>query len=351
MEDRFAEFEAHIWDHPADAFQIKYDSPSSLTKADVKAVTLVLVGMSAARGTGRPPYTRVARQLFPLVSGDEDVLSRLIQLAGLTGRKIVNDVRPAARRFGLPLPNKWEHVTKQPLWDRSAGPYLVRKLWSVLGPVSHLRDSTLKAVLESVNWATHPGFIRQKRAKEGGHEAERRLASILDACGISFEPAEKLTNPLCNDVLVHGESLDLVVPDAAHPKVCFKSTVHTSPLGEYGKDKVGPALRGAKRSFARRFGANRPLVVALIDGEGHLHNSKALRRVLKISDEFVQFETLWKAVVICGSRSRRKRRIELAADDRAAHEPFLRRYAYLRRVVPPGTLKRFIEAGEARIEA
>ncbi len=95
----------------------------------------------------------------------------------------------------------------------------------------------LPSAFEALNQATYPGWIRQQWAKLSGHEAEYRLAVLLDECGFPFEPQEKKDNPLCQDATVFNVSFDVVVPNAREPRMCVKATVHTSNIGQFGESK------------------------------------------------------------------------------------------------------------------
>lgn len=78
-----------------------------------------------------------------------------------------------------------------------------------------------------------------------GHEAEFRLARLLQDCNVSFVPLEKASNPLCRDETIDGVSYDLVVPSAQDARLRVKSTVHTANIGQYGESKDALEIREA----------------------------------------------------------------------------------------------------------
>ena len=99
--------------------------------------------------------------------------------------------------------------------------------------------------------------------------------------------------------------------------------------------------------------ARRPLLVALIDGVGFRSNSAGLNGVLTKSDEFCQFRTIWKAVVIAGSKTNIKHRIYLPRSIIADFSDFITRYGYKSHCIAREDLSnmtRLIEAGDALID-
>jgi hypothetical protein len=92
------------------------------------------------------------------------------------------------------------------------------------------------------------------------------------------------------------------------------------------------------------------VLLALVDGVGFRGNTAGLEGVLTKADEFCQFRTLWKAVVIASSLLGRPLRLVLPRGARARHEEFLARYGYTDRTEeadePPAD---GVPAGEATI--
>lgn len=262
------------------------------------------------------------------------------------------------RRSNVRVPSSYSGLPNSPAW-RFAGPYLARKLQAVFqgfsGPnfASDVAPPTYQATFEAINQATYPGFIRQERAKRQGHEAEARLANLLAACGIAFEPKEKADNPLCRDATLHGVSFDIVIPSVAKPLVCFKATVHTANIGQYGESKDHLEVAEAVEVLHREFGQQRPLLMALIDGIGFQSNSAGLNGVLEKADEFCQFRTLWKAVVVAMSKTGRTAwAVELPEGDYHRFAEFFARHGVREhaQIAPaPGTWSRRISAGDANI--
>lgn len=190
--------------------------------------------------------------------------------------------------------------------------------------MADLGDDSINRAMEALNQATWPGFIRQERAKRSGHEAEGRVALLLLSARMQFEPAEKADNPLCRDAQIDGLSFDIVVPNVKKPKLLFKATVHTSNIGQYGESKDHLEVDEARRWIDGKYGANdRPVLVALIDGVGFESNRAGLDGVLEKADEFCQFRTIWKILVLASSALERKLTLLLPKTELVYFQDFL----------------------------
>jgi hypothetical protein len=203
-----------------------------------------------------------------------------------------------------------------------------------------------------LNQATWSGYIRQERAKRSGHEAEYRLATLMASLRIPFTPSEKAENPLCRDVQLNGISFDLVIPDDRVPALVFKATVHTANIGQYGESKDHLEIDEARRWLDELSPERRPLLMAFIDGVGFRSNSAGLNGVLTKSDEFCQFRTIWKAVVVAGAKSGIKHKIYLSQSVLSKFECFIRKYEHEQCCLPKEGLTQMtglIEAGDALI--
>jgi hypothetical protein len=206
-----------------------------------------------------------------------------------------------------------------------AGLYLAKKLRRVL----YLNPAVPESfrTFEALNQATWPGYVRQERAKRSGHEAEYRIATLLAACQIPFVPIEKADNPLCRDAMLNGVSFDIIVPSIECPGVCVKSTVHTSNIGQYGESKDALEVDEARRMISQLPKGKRPLLVGFIDGVGFESNSAGLDGVLDGVDEFCQFSTIWKLVVLGAAATGKTCSLFLSADDRKTFSSFLANHA------------------------
>lgn len=317
LKQRRAEFEAHVWNHADDAFQLAFDRCDPLGGERTSAILAVVASIGAS-----DEEDVVIQSLRVALDSQPDLIFPIMQLVGLTRNKIVQDLKGALSDRSIAVPQKPDMLHKNNIVWPHAASYLARRLRMVLLPITRLKVEDQILALECVNQATWPGWIRQERAKRQGHEAERRLAHVLDAVGIPFEPREKLNNPLCSDIQIDEVSYDLIVPGESKPQLCFKSTVHTSNIGQYGESKDALEIEQAAKSLSRF--DPRPTLMALIDGVGFRSNRAGLDGVLENSDEFCQFQTLWKAVVVAASVLKQK--IELELKDADYHEPFLRKY-------------------------
>lgn len=337
VETRRQEFFANVWDHSKDPFQAQFDVVPPLPDF-VKSAVRVLHGLIRAEQDD----SKVANTLKELISANgPDLTAALLQLAGLTRNKVISDLQASSYAGHKPSSYKTLHTSES--WSAS-GPYLVASLRKVLEPIENLTDG----VIEALNKATRPGFIRQERAKRQGHEAEARLAGALLELGIPFEPEGKVENPLCPDTQIAGVSFDLVVPNTKTPLVVVKSTVHTSNIGQYGESKDHLEVTEAKDMIERSFPANaRPTLLALIDGIGFRSNAAGLNGVLEKADEFCQFGTLWKAVIVAGSRLGKVCLLDAEQSYLAGFQPFLTKYDATIKLarIPAG-----IPCGKARMQ-
>ena len=316
------EFSKNVWNHAADPFQMSFDDRPPLPEDEVEAIQDVI---SIVFSYDDP--AEAAKVLAPILEEDSILLTQCLQLVGLTRNKIIQDLKAATRNgtVSVRVPSTYKKLPCSNAWDY-AGPYLTTKLRSVFLPFAANLDD-LGAVIESLNQATWPGFIRQERAKRSGHEAEFRLAGLHLACGLPFEPEEKARNPLCRDILIGDVSFDLVVPSGAKPMVCIKSTVHTSNIGQYGESKDHLEIDEAQRFLDSSFSsAERPLLLAFIDGVGFESNRAGLNGVLEKADEFCQFRTIWKTIMISATKLEKSMTFVIPKASIGYHEGFLSRH-------------------------
>lgn len=329
LEDRKREFGDHVWNHAVDPFQTQFDERRPLDQREVEAIGRILESLQ------QPGDVVVAGIVRREIQANPRLMDILLQLAGLTRNKIIVDLKAAVRSGAIKgsVPSSYARLPFTPAW-REAGPYLISRLRKVSRTVPNDRR-LLPGILEALNQATWPGYIRQERAKRSGHEAEYRLATLLAACGFPFEPQEKAENPLCPDAAVGGVSFDIVVPAVANPQVCVKSTVHTANIGQYGESKDHLEVDEAHRMLDRNFPAGRrPLLLAFVDGVGFESNRAGLEGVLSKADEFCQYRTLWKAIVVIGDRLDRRPRLIIPEAEIPRYRGFLRAKRYLKLVDP-----------------
>ena len=290
VEKRRAEFQRFVWNHGEDAFQARFDTRAELEESERKILTRIL------RLKYLKNRTTLSRVIKDEVAQNPQTLLLLIQLCGLTRNKIIQDLKAASRAKQIDISfSSPAALFKKSVGADLASEYLAAHVIRVFKPAANRID---RGLLEAVNQATWPGYIRQERAKRMGHEAEYRLACVLRDCGLSFQPEERAENPLCNDVQIDGVSYDLVAPSNARPLVLVKATVHTANIGQYGESKDHLEILEAKQTIDKNPRESRPILVALIDGVGFESNRDGLNGVLQNSDEFCQFRTLWKAACI-----------------------------------------------------
>lgn len=342
LQQRRDEFEAHIWNHVVDPFQVAFDHCPQLSHLEHATLRSVL-GQLAAEATGE----QIADVIRAQMNKDPNSIYILMRIVGLTRNKIIQDLRAAASVSGLRIPSSADKLNRNAAVWRLTGPYLVQRLKTVLLPLTQCDHGSQAQALEALSQATWPGWIRQERAKRQGHEAEHRLATVFFDLRIPFEPEEKVRNPLCRDAQIKAVSFDLVSPGIARPLLCFKATVHTANIGQYGESKDALELEEASRVLNGL--EPRPTLVALIDGVGFRSNRAGLDGVLETADEFCQFSTLWKSVVVYASRS--ERIVTLYLPDPTAHAPFLNRHSEAVRLQSnPFRTQASVEIGEAVLE-
>jgi hypothetical protein len=299
LPDRLREFDEFVWIHTADAFQQQFDTATDMADDVLAAFEHLLATVEL--GADEEALAKEIRTVHGHLGNP--FLTKLIQLVGLTRNKLVTDVEAIGKAAGVieapartydALPRKPQH------WPLALGE-LASRFRAVFGPSAAVADEDRAGVIETVNLATWPGYIRQERAKRQGHEAEGRLARICAAVGVPFAPAEKATQDIAADVQINGISFDLVFPDVRSPRACVISTVHTANIGQYGESKDAGDIAVAKEALATL--DPKPLIIALADGLGFRSNRAGLEGVLTTADEFCQFRTMWKAVIVAAAVS------------------------------------------------
>lgn len=321
LDHRRAEFAANVWNHADDPFQASFDERPPLAEGEVEAIKKIVEIV-----LDNPPVQSAA-DVAPMLAKDEVLMGHCLQLVGLTRNKILQDLKGATRTGAVrvKVPSSYRLLPASDAW-RYAGPYLTKKLQTVFLPFADQR-SALDAGIEALNQATWPGYIRQERAKRSGHEAEFRLAALHLACDIPFEPEEKAHNPLCRDAMINEVSFDLVVPSLKAPNVCVKATVHTANIGQYGESKDHLEVDEARRMLNEGFEAHsRPVLLAFIDGVGFESNRAGLHGVLEKADEFCQFQTIWKAIMISANATGRTFTFVLNERSAQTHADFIARH-------------------------
>jgi hypothetical protein len=346
LQSRRTEFEAFVWDHAADPFQASFDERRELSQAE----KLFLIEVHKI--VVNPDDSSALKSLTLIINNNREYFALLLQIVGLTRNKIISDLRgsEALKKSNIPVPSSYAGVPGSRAWE-FAGPYILKRLRGVVGIVDPTKPM-IGEVFEALNQSTWPGYVRQERAKRSGHEAEYRLATLFSSLRIPFSPVEKSENPLCRDVQIAGISFDLVVPNERSPLVVFKATVHTANIGQYGESKDHLEVDEARRWLDGLDKRRRPLLVALIDGVGFRSNRAGLNGVLEKSDEFCQFRTIWKAVIVAASRSGMRFDVVLPKDQINTFSNFLDRYGYKNYCRPRETVSNivgFVEAGDAFI--
>jgi hypothetical protein len=287
LAERRAEFGAFVWNHGADAFQAKFDTRAKLTDAEVKLLTGILDAKNMQS------IDALSAAVRGCVKADSACLPLLLHVTGLTRNKIIQDIKAFARSTNTSVSlSSPRSLFGSTTGARLGSEYLARQLMRTFGA----SGTVTPAMLEAINQATWPGYIRQERAKRMGHEAEYRITCLLRDCKLPFAPEEKAENPLCRDIKINDVSYDLVSPSASDATLRIKSTVHTANIGQYGESKDDLEIREAAEAIAEENADGASItLLGFIDGVGFESNRAGLDGVLSKADEFCQFRTIWKA--------------------------------------------------------
>lgn len=294
LSHRLEEFHRHVWNHAEDPFQLQFDE-ARVIDSEIESALIALAKFASTHRDEeiiqeiKNCIGRLGIEFFEVI----------LQFCGLTRTKIITDLKSMTIDSSKRIPSSYKSLPSSNVWPL-AGRYIIKKIKPILVAINSGNSAN---IIRALNYATWPGWIRQERAKRSGHEAEGRLARALSEVGIPFEPKEKAKNPLCKDVDIYGESFDIVIPSVDNPQICIKSTVHTANIGQYGESKDYLEIASAKAILEENFKeSERPILLALIDGLGFYSNKEGLEGILKKSDEFCQFSTLWKVIIIANSK-------------------------------------------------
>lgn len=341
LADRRQEFRAFVWNHSADAFQAKFDTRAKLTDSELK----LLLGILDPKK--RQTIEALSAAVRGCVAANCECLPLLLQMTGLTRNKIIQDLKAYARSENMNIAlSSPRALFGSTTGAQLASEYLARQLIRTFGA----SGSITSTMLETVNQATWPGYIRQERAKRMGHEAEYRIACLLRDCRIPFAPEEKAENPLCRDIKINEVSYDLVSPSANNAALRIKSTVHTANIGQYGESKDDLEIREAADAIEKENGRGRKItLLGFIDGVGFESNRAGLDGVLSTADEFCQFRTIWKAAAIAANKSGEAIRVALPEQQLERFQAFQARWAIDMEAAPSdlAKLKDWIPAGDA----
>lgn len=348
LEERRAEFDAHVWNHVDDAFQKAFDTRRPLSDSELAFID-ELIDVLAEGKTDEV----VAETIRSSLRSETEHTWILIQLVGLTRNKVLTDLRSVVTALSgaVSIPSRPDRLAESDEAWAIAGPYLAAWVKKTFKPLVEYDDR--QDAIEALNQATWPGYIRQERAKRQGHEAEGRIAQVLFALGIPFEPKAKADNPLTGDAQVSGVSFDIVIPAVELPVLVVKSTVQTANIGQFGESKVDLEIQEAQQVLGDSLGGDKPILVAFVDGVGFYSNTQGLHGALGGADEFAQFKTIWKIPVIGASLLEIS--LELALPDLSLHQSFLDRHSHgvraqeLTDEVREETAADSVEAGEGLI--
>jgi hypothetical protein len=337
IKQRREEFDLHVWNHSEDVFQQGFDFKDNLSPIELTLLEKLIVSLGDS-------HKRFKETLTSEIVREPYLILPILQVVGLTRSKILTDLKA----MGIGVPQKPEGLIAKPeAWNASVS-YLETRLSKVLKPLIEMNKESRQIALQSLNQATWPGWIRQERAKRQGHEAEGRIAQLLFNLGLSFEPKEKMTNPMCKDIQIDSVSFDLVSPDVQKVGLCIKSTVQTSNIGQFGESKGALEIIEARKMLVDKFGVdNKVILMAMVDGIGFQTNTAGLHGILENATEFCQFKTLWKVAVVSAHTQGKK--VSLNLPDISTHSEFLDTYSNSIVFTNETRVDRMVPAGEALI--
>lgn len=344
---KMKEFQDHVWDHTVDPFQASFETPSAMPHNFIES----LVETSCMIQKEDSDELIIKKIHKDVHKNTVLYFEKILQICGLTRSKIITDLKAMKQNGGIPvkIPSSYSSLPNSDAWTL-AGMYLIKRLKSV---IFFLCDTRKPAqALNAINRATWPGWIRQERAKRSGHEAEGRLARIFFDLGIPFEPKEKAKNPLYPDAQIYGISFDLVIPSIKNPSIVVKATIHTANIGRYGESKDHLEIVEAKKMLAENYPeSKRPVLLAFMNGVGCMSNRAGLEGVLSKSDEFCQYDTLWKSVIIANNKlgGINKLKINISESTRREYVDFFKKYNWKDdRFSSLADADSFTEAGSAK---
>lgn len=317
LKRRQNEFHAHLWDHTSDDFQTAFDVVEPLVTEDFKVLDTLCALIKDGKDDGD-----LAKAIGVGAAARAETLYTVLRLSGLTKSKPVTDLKASIAATVVRIPGDAIRFPNNPAVWAVAGPYVAERARRALSPVARLGAVERHAAFEAMNIAVWPHWIRQKRAKLSGHQPEQRAATMLYNLGIGFEPEDKYTNPLCADAQFQNLSFDLVVPNVRKPKLVMRSTVQTSNIGQFGQSRAAEVI-GAVQTLSNLRAADRPELVALVDGVGFNSNPKGLEGVLQHVDEFCQFATLWKLAAMAATATKTRIEIALPRGHAKEHKSFI----------------------------
>ena len=320
------EFFDHMWDHTTDKFLNSFNNPKKLSdknKRQLKEIICILCNNKNDEVACNKIYKILKKQ------EKDSIILIILQIIGSTRNKILVDLKSMLKKDNaVIIPNNPKSLSKDHIVLYHTEKYLTNHLRNIFADIIEMdckiTDEQLFLIFDILNKATWSGWIRQERAKRSSHYAEYRLAATLDKLDIPFEPQEKLDNPVSPDIQIGGISYDLVIPNKKTPVICFKCTVHTANIGQYGKSKDLLEIKEAKQQILQSNMNPKPVLFSLIDGIGMKLNVAGLKEILQNTDEFCQFKTMWKAIVVFANTC--DRIVELWLPDQDNHAEFLSKY-------------------------
>ena len=329
VHDRKEEFFNHVWDHTKDVdFFTTFTQPRELTTVQKNIIKEIICILCDNKSNNKEACDRIYN-ILKTQPTENNIIPIILQLIGSTRNKILTDLRAMLAQTNIPIPSKPENIVKNKQLLTYAEKYITNELRRVFASIidkgCKVEDDALYLILDILNESTWSGFIRQAKAKRTGHYAEYRLATELEKIGIPFEPQSKLKNKPSADIKFNEISYDLIIPNTIEPIICIKATAHTANIGQYGESKDALEVTEAKNKISEMISTSRPLLLSLIDGIGFKSNLAGLTTILENVDEFVQFKTIWKIVILYAYKNNKK--IKVWLPDPKNHVDFITKYS------------------------
>ena len=133
LSQRRLEFEKHIWNHSEDAFQQSFDIRRPLNADEISALDRVRDCLHQEMSDDV-----IVSEIEKILKVEPELIYPIMQIVGLTRNKIVQDLKATFANSGIVVPSSPTKLhTKQAVWNL-AGPYLFKRLRTVLSPISSL---------------------------------------------------------------------------------------------------------------------------------------------------------------------------------------------------------------------
>ena len=121
LNDRRREFQANVWDHSQDPFQLQFDLRRKLHQSELAVLQAIVVEVKRTEDDS----VLAAFLKKHIAENGPELTALLVQLCGLTRSKIISDLK--ASSTGAAVPSNYARLHLHESWQKS-GPYLAASL-------------------------------------------------------------------------------------------------------------------------------------------------------------------------------------------------------------------------------